>query len=254
MPTRYPLRQVLHLGPVLVAVLLVACGRSTLQPVNDTLEVSDSGLPTKDDSGLGTKDDSGLGTKDDAGLGTKDDAGLGTKDSGLGADDAGMGDAGPGTEDSGPGIKDAGSGTEDSGPGTEDAGPGPEDAGMPGVPDAGGILGCFACAEQRCAPRVNACVSSPACVEEGTCDLNCLIGSGRGPGGFGGFNPTCFQSCVKDQQTTRRLLAAVSCAFALCQKDCLGALTPLVGGGSGPGGSSGLGGLGGNGVGSPLGL
>jgi hypothetical protein len=214
----------LHMGPVLVAVLLVACGRSTLQSANDTLEVSDSGLPTKDDAGLGTKDDAGLGTKDDAGLGTKDDAGLGIKDSGPGADDTSVDDAGPGTEDSGPATGDSGPATGDSGPATGDSGP--EDAGMPGVPDAGGILGCFTCAEQRCAPRLNACLGSPACVEEGTCDLNCLIGSGAGTGGLGGLNPGCFQSCVKDQQATRRLLAAVSCAFTLCPGECLGALTP----------------------------
>jgi hypothetical protein len=232
-PTRYPLRQ-LHIVPVL-AVLLVACGRSTLQDATDTLQVSDSGLPTKDDAGLGTKDDAGLGTKDDAGLGTKDDAGIGAMDSSVGAEDASVQDAGSGTEDSGPGgqdsgpgsqdsgAQDSGSGSQDSGTGSQDAGP--EDAGMPG-PDAGGILGCFVCAEQRCAPRVNACLSSPACVEEGTCDLDCLAGSGSGSGGLG-----CFQSCVKDRQATQRLLAAVRCAFTLCPTECFGALTSPAAGG-----------------------
>jgi hypothetical protein len=225
-PTRYPFRQ-LRIGPTLVALVLVACGRSTLQDANDTLQVSDSGLPTKDDAGLGTKDDSGLGTKDGSGLGTKDDAGLGVMDSGPGAEDATTQDAGPGTEDAGPGGQDSGSGLQDSGSGSQDSGPGdsgpgdsgpgdsgPEDAGMPG-PDAGGIVGCFVCAEQRCAPRVNACLSSPACVEEGTCDLDCLAGSGGG-----GLN--CFQSCAKDPRTTQRLLAAVRCAFTMCPTECLG--------------------------------
>ena len=241
-PTRYPLRQ-LRLRPVFIAVLLVACGRSTLQIESDSQLSSDSGLPIKDDAGLGTKDDSGLGTKDDAGLGTKDDAGIGAIDSSPGTEDASTQDAGPGSEDSGADAQDSGADAQDSGPdaqdsgmlpedaGAGDSGPGPQDAGVPG-PDAGGILGCFVCAEQRCAPRVNACVSSPACVAEGTCDLDCLLGSGTGLGGVSSLS--CFQSCVKDQQATRRLLAAVSCAFTMCPNECLGALTPPAGGAGSP--------------------
>ena len=123
-------------------------------------------------------------------------------------------------------MQDSGSGSQDSGSGSQDSGPGdsgPEDAGMPG-PDAGGILGCFVCAQQRCAPRVNACASSPACVEESTCDLNCLAGSGGGATGFGGLN--CFQSCVKDLRANQRLLAAVRCAFTMCPTECAGVLVP----------------------------
>jgi hypothetical protein len=243
-PTRYPLR---HLGlrPVLLAVILVACGRSTLQLESDGQTSSDSGLPTNDDAGLGTNDDAGLGTKDDAGLGTKEDSGLGTKedgglgtkdDAGIGAKDSGAGTEDASTEDAGPGSADSGPDAQDSGPvpgdsGTGDSGPGPQDAGVPG-PDAGGILGCFACAEQRCAPTVNACLSSPACVDEGTCDLDCLVGSGKGAGGVSPLS--CFQSCVKDQQATQRLFAAVSCAFTMCPKECRGALTSLGGGTASP--------------------
>jgi hypothetical protein len=255
MPAHYPLRHVLCVGPALVAVLLVACGRTPLEPDVEALDVSDSGgLPTKpldagqgtkgdDDSGLGTKDDAGVGIKD-SGLGTKDDSGLGTEDSGSGTEDSGpvTEDAGPGTEDSGPGTEDAspgpqdagpgsqdsGSGTPDSGPGTVDSGRGGEDSGT-GSPDAGsGIVACFACAEQQCGTRVNACVGSPACVAEGECDLGCLTGSGKGA--IGVLNPRCFQSCTKDLLANQELLSAVSCAFSACPKECVSALDPFLGG------------------------
>jgi hypothetical protein len=248
MPTHYPLhplRHVLCAGPALVAVLLVACGRTPLDSGVVALDVSDSGgLPTKPgDSGLGTKDDdSGLGTKDagegfkDSGLGTKDDSGLGTQDSGPGTEDAAPTDAGPGTEDggpgtpdSGPGTQDAGPGTPDSGPGTVDSGPGTQDSGA-GTPDAGGgIVSCFACAEQRCGTRVNSCIASPKCVAEGECDLACLDTSGAGTNGL--LNPRCFQSCTKDLLANQELLAAVSCAFTFCPKECVSALDPFLGGG-----------------------
>jgi hypothetical protein len=246
MPAHYPLRHVLCVGPALVAVLLVACGRTPLEPDVEALDVSDSGgLPTKPlDAGQGTKnDDSGLGTKDagvgikDSGLGTKDDSGLDTEDSGSAMDDAGPGtedsgpgpqDAGPGPQDAGPGSQDSGAGTPDSGPGTVDSGPGGEDSGT-GSPDGGsGIVTCFACAEQRCGTRVNSCADSPACVAEGECDLGCLAGSGKGA--IGALNPHCFQSCTKDLLANQELLSAVSCAFTACPKECVSALDPFLGG------------------------
>jgi hypothetical protein len=241
------MRQMLRAGPALVAVLLVACGRSPLESDDVTLDATDSGgLPTKTlDAGIDEKD-SGLGTKDD-------DSGLDTKDSGPGFEDAGpaTSDAGPGTVDAGPVAPDAGPGTVDAGPVTPDAGPGAVDAGPvadagpgtidAGAPDAGGILGCLDCAGQKCGPRVNACVSSSACIAEGMCDRSCLTGSGsgRGPGAFGGLNFRCFESCTKDQQANQELLQAVSCAFASCPQECLGALTPFTGGGGGLGGIGG---------------
>jgi hypothetical protein len=258
MPVHYPLRHLLCVGPAVVAVLLVACGRSPLDANVVALDVPDSGgLPTKpvDDSGLGTKgDDSGLGTKDDdSGLGAKDagegikDSGLGTNDdSGLGAEDSGPvpGDAGPAPQDAGPapqdaGPGDAGPGTPDAGPGTPDSGTGAADAGSgedsgTGTPDAGGgIFACFSCAEQRCGKRVNSCVGSPACVAEGECDLACLTGSGKGA--FGGLNAQCLQSCTKDLLANQELLSAVSCAFTFCPTECVSALDPFLGG-SGLGG------------------
>src|SRR5580704_10394999 len=184
MSTQYPMRRVCSLGPGLVAAMVFACGCSGPGPESaavdglDAASAADSeGLPTKgDDSGLGTKgDDSGLGTKgDDSGLGTKgDDGGLGTMD-------------------------------DDAGSGTEDAGTGIEDAGVPAAPDAGGMDECFACAEKRCGLQVNACLRSPACVEEGDCDLACSIGT---PGPFGAPNPHCIQSCTKDPRVAAELLA-----------------------------------------------
>lgn len=247
MPAHYPLRHILCVGPALVAVLLVACGRTPLEPDVEALDVSDSGgLPTKpldagqgtkdDDSGLGTKDDAGVGIKD-SGLGTKDDSGLDTDDSGAGTEDSGpaMEDAGPGAEDAapaprdaGPGSLDSGSGPSDSGPETVDSGPGGEDSGA-GSPDGGsGIVACLACAEQRCGAHVNACVGSPACVAESECDLGCLTGSGKGA--IGVLNPRCFQSCTKDLLANQELLSAVSCAFTACSKECVSALNPFLGG------------------------
>ncbi len=191
------------LVPGLVAAMLFAWGCSAPGPQSEAVDGPDAasaedsgGLPTKgDDSGLGTKgDDGGLGTKgDDGGLGTKgDDGGLGTQgdDGGL----ATMGDAGTGTED----------------------------AGMPGAPDAGEMDACFACAEKRCGLQVNACLQSPACVEEGNCDLTCLTGA-AGP--FGAPNPHCIQSCTKDPRATGELLAAVECGFSVCPRECL---RPLI--------------------------
>jgi hypothetical protein len=161
-------------------------------PADESIAV-DGGLPTKgDDAGVGTKDDSGLGTKDDSGLGTKDDSGLGTND------DGGTGMTG-----------------EDSGTTTEDSGSGTVDAGMPG----GGMGACFACAEQRgCKLQVNACVASPACAEEGTCDQACF-------GSFGVVNPHCIQSCTTNLRATEDLLAAVTCGFRVCPRECL---LPLI--------------------------
>jgi hypothetical protein len=240
MPSRYPLRTVLSLTPALVAVVLVACGgRGDLDSsieVAPAVEESDAGLGTKPlDSGVGTKDDSGLGAKDsglgtkDSGLGTGDDSGFEmdtgttTEDAGTGTEDAGTGteDSGTGTEDSGT-TEDAGTGTNDSGTGTIDSGTGTHDAGMP-APDAGGTDVCFACAEQKCAKQTNACLGSPACVEEGECDLACLQ-SGHG------VNALCLESCTKNRVANQELLSAISCAFTLCPKQCVGELTSLGGG------------------------
>ena len=254
MSTHRPLRRVLFVAPALVAVVLVACGRSPLDDSEDLVDTPDAASAGDDSGGLPTKpDDGGVETKD-AGLGTKD-AGLGTKDSGLGTQDAetedaetldaetldagtpdsgpGTGDAGPppldagpgtdsgtgtsdsgtGTSDSGTGMSDSGTTTDDGGPGSQDSGPGMSDG---GTEDAGGVLGCFACAEQKCGKLVNACLGSSACVEEGTCDLACLGAP---------FNPLCFGSCAKNQRANQELLSAVSCAFSVCPQQCLSVLT-----------------------------
>jgi hypothetical protein len=198
---QHPMRPVRSLVPGLVVAIVFACACSGPGPESEAVDGLDAasaedsqGLPTKgDDGGLGTKgDDSGLGTKgDDGGLGTKgDDSGLGTMD--------------------------------DGGSGTEDAGSGTEDAGMPGAEDAGEVNECLACAEKRCALQVNACLQSPACVEEGNCDLTCLTGS-AGP--FGAPDPHCVQSCTKDPRAAEELLAALTCGFSVCPRECL---RPLI--------------------------
>ncbi len=198
MLTQSPIHRAPGAVSALVGVILLACGCSSsagpqsqaVGPADEALAADSGGLPTKDDGGVDTKDDSGLGTKDDGGLGTKDDAGLGTNDAGTGTPDAGAGTA---------------------------------DAGMPGLPDAGGgISECFACAEQRgCMVQVNACVHSPACVEEGSCDLMCLESAGP----FGAVNSHCVQSCSTDWHATQDLLAAVTCGFRVCPLECL---RPLI--------------------------
>ena len=221
MPVQSPLHQVVRVAPAVVAMILLACGGKSSSPSPDVgapglaaaADPGDAGLPTKPlDGGTGTKDDSGLGTKDDSGVGTKDDGGLGTKD-------------------------DSGLGTEDAGPGAEGAGPGTEDAGNPASPDAGGNSACFACAEDKCGILTNACLGSPACVEESQCNLACLGGTsggtpgempGGGPFGFRGLE--CFESCAKDALASQHLLAAVTCAYTLCPRECL----PCAGGGGGP--------------------
>ncbi len=211
----------------MLALILAACA-STSPGAQVEADDTDGGLPTKPldggletkDSGLGTKD-SGLGTKD-SGLGTKD-SGLGTKDSGLGIDEAGAGtdDGGPATEDSGMETEDSGTGTSDSGTRAGDSGTGTTDAGM-SPPDAGAIGECFACAEQRCGNLTTACVSSPACFQEGECDLACLAS----PGPFHFLVPLCFRLCTRDVRANQELIAAATCAFSLCPKECIGVLTP----------------------------
>jgi hypothetical protein len=177
---------------------------------------------------------------------------------------AGLRDASVGTP---PGI-DAGRGSP-----TLDAGTS-RDAGRPGFPtipgfgaDAGGIIGCFACAQDMCGTQVGACLASQACLAEGTCDLTtCLAGmgggttaggsSGGGLGGFGGIDLQCFQSCQKDPQGSADLFAAVECTFTSCGTECLSALTSAgQGGGLGGLGGGTLGGLGGTlgGLGGTLG-
>ena len=170
----------------------------------------------------------------------------------------------------------------DPGEGTEpkaEAGAKPMDAGaskdakaptMPGIPglseDAGGILGCFACAQDKCGTQVNACASSPACVTEGTCGLGCVTGlaggtaagglaggtlaggglAGGGTAGGGGLNLQCLMACDTDMQANADLFAALECTFTSCSSECLGALGGAGGGLGGLGGTlGGLGGLGG---------
>ncbi len=242
MPAQYPLRLLLRVAPALVAVSLVACGRSPLGPEVEALDTPDAtgddsgGLPTKSlDAGLEMKD-TGLETKD-AGLGTKE-AGVETKDSGLETEDAGPGtvDAETGT-DAATRTLDAGTGTVDAGAdsGAEDAGTSPVDAGMAAA-DGGALVECFVCAEQMCEKAVSTCASSRACVEEGNCELACLGDSaggatGRGFGGFGGLNLRCFDSCVRNPRASRELFEAMTCAFALCPTECRGVLTPVGGAG-----------------------
>jgi len=140
----------------------------------------------------------------------KKDAAADTKDSGLE------------TKDSGLGTKDSGLDTKDGAPGMDDPDAGDvEDAGTmdpPDPPDAGEMNECFACAQARCAVQVNACTGSPACVEEGNCDLMCLTASG-------GVNAHCVQACTKDLRAAAKLLAAVTCGFKVCPRECL---RPLI--------------------------
>jgi hypothetical protein len=190
-------RQVPCGAVALVGVMLFACGCTapTSPEVADAVDVDAS----TDDGGLPTKGDK--------------DAGVGDKEGGLGMKDAGLG-----TEDSGSAGDDGGTTIEDAGTGIHDAGTGPEDAGMPGQPDAGEMNECFACAEKKCAVEVNACLRSPACVEEGNCDLMCL-GASAGP--LAVPDPRCVQACTKNLQATQELLAAVTCGFTVCPVQCL---------------------------------
>ena len=204
MQTQYPMRQVPCVGAALALAILVTCGCSPAAPAPESDAVDSMDAASESDS-------PGLPTKDE-------DSGLGDKDAGLGTKDAGE--------------------TADAEPGMQDAGAPTEDAGMTGTADAGGMDECFACAEARCALPVNACLHSSACVEEGNCDLACLTGSASAP------NPRCVQSCTKDPLATQELLAAVTCGFAVCPKECLHVLISCGGdagafGGEEPG--SGLG-------------
>jgi hypothetical protein len=209
--------------PALVALIVVACGRSAIEPDEAALAVSDDAGVDMEDSGLGTKPlDGGVGTKD-AGEGTKD-AGLPTKDSGLETRDsgpAGDDDSGSAGDDSGVG-NDAAAGSSDAGTAPGDAGTGPSDAGMTGSPDAGPADSCFACAEQRCAAQTNLCLSSPACVTEGNCDLACLS-AGKNPLA----SSRCISSCTKNLQANLELISAVGCGLTLCPKECFPVLAPL---------------------------
>lgn len=223
MPSRYMRRTILCVAPALAAGVLAACGGRG--PLDTDIESYDSA----DAAGLTTPGDDEIEPGGDSGTRP-------TKPLDGGAD-----------------SKEAGT------PGS------PGSPGLPGLPglsaDAGGIVGCFACAEDSCGTQVNACVGSPACVEEGTCDLMCLGGgttgggladggttggglaggglAGGGLAGLGGLNLSCFQSCTKDQQASQELLTAVTCTFGSCGTQCLSAL-----GGAG----GGLGGLAGGGL------
>ncbi len=174
----------------------------------------------------------------------------------------------------------AGAKPMDAGASTKDA-KAPTGPGIPGLSeDAGGIAGCFACAEDKCGTQVNACASSPACVAEGTCGLGCvtgltggtaaggilaggtlaggtlaggtvaggtLAGGGTAGGGTtgaaGGLNLQCLMACDTDTQANAALFAALECTFTSCSSECLGALGGAGGGLGGLGGT--LGGLGG---------
>lgn len=199
MLTEYPTRQALSLSALVAAILLAsgcsappganaATTQASSDPADADAQDSGGGLPTKDEAGVGTKDDSGLGTKDDSGLGTKDDSGVATNDAG----------------------------------GTVDAGSGSVDAGSSAPPDAGNEMDdCLTCAERRgCRAQVTECVNSPACVDEGKCDLACLTSSA-----FGGPNPRCIESCAKKWDATEDLLEAVTCGFHVCPAECL---RPLI--------------------------
>ena len=89
--------------------------------------------------------------------------------------------------------------------------------------DAGGIVGCFACAEDKCGTQVNACVGSPACVEEGICDLTRASAAPGPPGrrrhggpavgrarrsflagsAWAALNFSDVQACTKDRRRAR---------------------------------------------------
>jgi predicted small lipoprotein YifL len=233
MPSRYLHRTILHcVAPALVAGVLAACGGRG--PLDTDIESYDS----PDAAGLTRPGDDEIETGGDSGT---------TPTRPL--------DAGPGSKEGGA----PGSPGSPGSPGT------PGSPGLPGLlglsPDAGGIVGCFACAEDSCGTQVNACVGSSACVEEGTCDLMCLGGgttggglaggglagggmAGGGMAGLGGLNLQCFQSCTKDQMASQELLAALTCTFGSCGSQCLSALGG-AGGGLGGLGGGGLGGLGG---------
>jgi hypothetical protein len=216
--SRFPLHPTLSAAPGLVAVVLVACGgRGPLDTDIETYDAPDAaGLLARraGDDGAGPARDSGAGP-------------TGLKDAGKESDG---GDArAPG----GPSLL----------------------AGFPGLSeDAGGILGCFACAEGKCGAQVNACVGVPACITEGTCGLGCLLGigvatdaggipaaggaMGGGVAGLGNVNLPCLQACDTNVQANADLFAALECTFTSCSSECLSALTPL---GGGPGGLGGLG-------------
>jgi hypothetical protein len=138
--------------------------------------------------------------------------------------------------------------------------------GFPGLPglseDAGGIIGCFACAQDQCGTQVDACIADQACLQEGICDLTtCLggmtTGTGGGGGGLlGGLNLQCFMTCGPNQAASSELISALQCTFTSCGTECLSALTMAGGAGGGLGGLGGLGGggLGGGGLGGLGGL
>jgi hypothetical protein len=201
------------------------------------------------------------------------------------ADAAGIANLGPG-EGTGP-KADAGAKPADAGMSAKDAkAPGtPGLQGFPGLSeDAGGIAGCFACAEDKCGTQVSACSGSPACVEEGTCGLGCLTGlaggtaaggelaggalagGGTAGGGLaggglagggtaggaaaGGLNLQCLMACDTNTQANTDLFAALECTFTACSSECLGALGGMGGALGGLGGGLAGGGLAGGGLGA----
>jgi hypothetical protein len=228
MLSRFPLRGALCAAIGFIPVAVIACGARG--PIDDNIAAYDA--------------------VDAAGLVPLDDASLPPSEAGKPAD----------------GGKD--SATKDAG---KDTGL-PGFPGLPGLPgfgaDAGGIVGCFACAQDSCGTQVDACIGSADCVKEGICDLTtCLagggtMGMGTGTGGIGGLlggiNLQCFQTCAPSQQASTELIAALQCTFTSCGTECLSALTSMGGAGGGGGGTGGglgglLGGLGGLGGGTTTG-
>ncbi len=218
-----------------VPALIVACGGRG--PLDDNIDAYDA--------------------PDAEGINPSSGSGGGSGSSGL---DASSGSSGK-KDGGGSTTKDAGGGTP-----TKDSGL-PGFPGLPGLSeDAGGIAGCFACAEDSCGTQTNACLSSPDCLQEGLCDLTtCLLGAAGGTGSgsgstsgglggiFGGADLQCLQTCSPSAAANTELLSAVECVFTQCGSDCLSALS-AAGSGGGLGGLGGLGGGGGGGLGGLGGL
>ena len=88
--------------------------------------------------------------------------------------------------------------------------------------DAGGVDRCLACAEARCGVLVTTCANSPTCAAESKCDQMCLEEDTVGIGmvRVHAPSPQCFQACTKDFRANPELLAAATCALALCPLEC----------------------------------
>jgi hypothetical protein len=216
MQFRFPLRTTFCAALCSVPVAVVACGgRGPLDTDIATYDAPDASGLNPGDDGVEPVVDSGTkpGSTTDAGKGAGKDAGKDSGSTGL------------------PGL--------------------PGFPGLPGLTgiDAGPLGACATCAQQTCGTQVDACVSSPTCVQEGLCDLTtCLGGAGTtggmgttGAGGaLGGLDIACFQKCGSDQTASSELMSALLCVFTSCGTSCLGALTSTGGTGGGLGGFPGL--------------